>query len=485
MRTTSITRRVAAGLTGVALAAAGLLGVALPASATEDPAANPPTGNIDFKTLGSITVHKLTQPDTPGTQPGTGAETTVPTGSLPIQGVEFTVEKVNLDLSNPANWEGLSSLTVAQAKEKGTSPAGTGTTAADGTYKFSGLGVGLYIVTESNVAGATVDGKPVSIAGAGQPFLVSIPSAVKGQWLYDVHAYPKNSTTAIEKTVTEPTNPGLGSTVSWNVSATAPKLNSADKLTSFGISDTLDGRLTYTGVSGVTYNGVALADGDYQVDVAGQSVKVTLLAPGLAKVTATSGKALAVTISTTVNSLGENGIIPNTATVFTNVNGTEHSTDSNQPVTKWGAVKIVKQDKDNKSALQGAEFQVFASEADAVAGTNPITAGGASSFTTGADGSVTVPGLLVGQGDSRDYWIKETKAPAGYVLNATPIKVTVVPSGTATAVSVAVDNTKQDHPALPVTGGMGTLAFGVIGAALVAIAGGVALRSRRKGAGLK
>lgn len=48
---------------------------------------------------------------------------------------------------------------------------------------------------------------------------------------------------------------------------------------------------------------------------------------------------------------------------------------------------------DNTKSLQGAEFQVYASEADAKAGSNPIFVSGKTTFTTAANGIVAIDGL--------------------------------------------------------------------------------------------
>lgn len=47
-------------------------------------------------------------------------------------------------------------------------------------------GVGLYLVVETDY--------PDKVTNASAPFLVSLPTTIDGEWKYDVHAYPKNST---------------------------------------------------------------------------------------------------------------------------------------------------------------------------------------------------------------------------------------------------------------------------------------------------
>lgn len=66
-------------------------------------------------------------------------------------------------------------------------------------------------------------------------------------------------------------------------------------------------------------------------------------------------------------------------------------------------------------------------------------------------GKFKISGLTAG-----DYVLTETRAPAGYVLDDTPRKITVRGD---TAFEVPIGNTQSDVPQLPLTGGMGTFAI--------------------------
>lgn len=161
----------------------------------------------------------------------------------------------------------------------------------------------------------------------------------------------------------------------------------------------------------------------------------------------------------------------------------------------------------NESAyLAGAEFKLYANEGDAeaetpdaaikfvkvsdtqyrVATAEEIKSPGALTITdtiiTVNTGMVNIDGL--GEGD---YWLKETKEPSGFNKPADPFKInidaTFEADGTLKSSTVTVDttpNTADDHTVkienrqgtlLPGTGGMGTIAFTVVGVAV--IAGGV------------
>ena len=97
-------------------------------------------------------------------------------------------------------------------------------------------------------------------------------------------------------------------------------------------------------------------------------------------------------------------------------------------VAQKGAIKIVKQDKDSKKRLTGAEFQW-----------KDTVTGKTGTVTVGTDGTVTIPNLSV----NRTYEITETKAPTGYVLDKTVHKVTLTTAQANKTVTVTVDNVAQ------------------------------------------
>ncbi len=166
------------------------------------------------------------------------------------------------------------------------------------------------------------------------------------------------------------------------------------------------------------------------------------------------------------------------------------------------AVKAQKTDKENEP-LSGAEFGLFTDAACKNAYTQD---GAAVTAVSGADGSFSFTGLEEGT-----YWMKETAAPAGYLLNREVFQVVIaaeyeapdsknggeliswtititdedgreVASVTASAdTGLAVINTKTGL--LPSMGGRGTLAFTLIGCAVVVCAvAGVVIRRRRRAA---
>lgn len=132
--------------------------------------------------------------------------------------------------------------------------------------------------------------------------------------------------------------------------------------------------------------------------------------------------------------------------------------------------------------LAGAEFTLYkdstCTEAIVVEGETvkaTTTTNGNDKFYYGTHEFYFTPGV--------DYFVKETKAPAGYNINSTIFKVTAVakaytPVGTVENGAATV---VKDYPVtVPQTGGMGTMMFYVGGAALIACAGVLLFVLKRK-----
>ena len=100
----------------------------------------------------------------------------------------------------------------------------------------------------------------------------------------------------------------------------------------------------------------------------------------------------------------------------------------NKQQVQIGSIKIVKQDKESKKRLTGAEFQW-----------KDTVTGKTGTVTVGTDGTITIPNLTV----NRTYEITETKAPTGYVLDKTVHKVTLTSAQANKVVTVTVDNVAQ------------------------------------------
>ena len=451
----------------VALATLGAISIAGPASATDT------TGpNIDKNVKGSVTIHKFEQPHPASGLPNNG--TLVPQGDItakglkPIAGVVFSITPVTgIDLTTNKGWEDAEAAAKALSLN-GTLPAGLGTatnlpaTDANGVVAATDLSLGLYLVRE--VSG------PANIVSPAAPFLVTVPLPNIGNaagWNYDIHVYPKNAVaSAPTKAVDDSNAYALGDEVSWTVSASVPAFAAASDLKSYVLTDTLDARLDFVSAT-VSLGGTALTSADVTVAEVDNKVTATFTPAGLAKLAAAPGGSVTLVIKTDVIAVGD-GIIKNTA--FVNINGNEYKT--NEVQTTWAKLTIVKEDSATEAKLAGAVFEVYTS---ATGGTPLSFTPGGTAFTTGADGTVTIPGLKTGV----TYWLQEKTAPNGYYGIENRIEVQIA-KNSEVEVRKVVENTKIPAYALPLTGGDGALMFGIGGGALLLVAAGAAIVITRR-----
>lgn len=501
--------RQALAVTAVAVCAA--VGLAPPAAAAPiipDPAPQ-----------GSITVHKLLNP-TGALIEADGLENPSAPGT-PLPGIEFQIEPIaNVDLRTTAGWQ----TAGGYADDPSTIPAGdlgaavTGTTGdPDGTYTFSGLTIGAYLITENLTPAQLAEG----ITPAA-PFVVTVPITHPvdlNTWVYDVHVYPKNLQTTPLKAVDD--GPGttyqVGDLIDWTVSAPVP----AQSTDLYAFKDALVSHLTIPAPTAdnvdVTLGGTALvAVDDYTIayDAVGDNTPVvTLTTAGLTKLNAVAGtvQQITLTLTTEIVSLPADGRIVNTATVFPNsgypLAGPGVSTPAVE--SKFGRLDISKVDANTPAtALAGAEFKVFSSEADATAYAADPTANAAlpltgqqngagalvDTFTTGADGTVSIFGLRASNWEDgaeltdpvqfQNYWLLETKAPDGYELATAPfgpISVLYDDANPAAVPFGELDVPNVPKTTLPLTGGtIATWLFTVAGALILSGSALLLIRTRRR-----
>lgn len=477
-------------LLGVGLAGFGGLGTGAAQAA--------PIVDIDPDATASLHLHKLEQPDDFG-PPADGLETDT-AGQKPLSGVEFTVQRVSgIDLTTNAGWRDAAALSADEAAARAETPGRSGVTDADGNLSLTGLPLGLYLVTETSYPAGVTPSKP---------FLVTLPlthPTERDTWLYDVHVYPKNAVTGATKSVEDSAGVKLGDDVTWTIDADIPRVAEIDL---YRIVDKLDTRLDYKSATVRLTNDAALSEGtDYTIafDAATNTVTVEFTAAGRAILAANATQAqVEVVITTTANATGT---ITNEAIVYPNEASTEHRPGEpggpivTPPVdSRWGVIVIEKVegpagtvgDLSAGDPLAGAEFQVYASEADARAQRNPIVIDGGDTWTTGADGRAVISGLRYsnyadgkelqpGDPDYRSYWLVETKAPDGFELLAEPVQVDVT-SDDPNTIIVSIENVPHNAGwTLPLTGGAGTTLVTLLG--LLLLVGGTlfaVVRGRRR-----
>ena len=512
-----------------AAAAAGVLtlaflGLAPSAVATE----TPNYGNIKTDATGSLAIHKHLNGGGKDIGNPTGTPQNADSKGTPVQGVVFTAYPItDINLKDPAGWDTISDLSKAGVPDSAcTNPAAP----TLGAHKFGTPKVspatndeGLATITEMPVQAYLVceTTTPGNIVQKAKPFVVTVPhpntaAGADGQWIYDVHVYPKNEAISVEKSIQEQklNGYGVGSLIKFPVSSTAPTLDAKSFYKYFQLRDTLDDRLTAVTATEVSLEGTTLDPTDYKVDTKGQTVTVTFTAEGLKKIKAAPGKKVSAVFQGKVTE-ARNGAITNRAQVISDTVYAEQPPTpeeppanpndpptSNEVTSRWGDLLIKKVDThqqgQTKAGLQGAQFQLYKAK-NAYAGTctkdkegDPIAINGETTLTTDAQGDINVKGLFVSDsidGANRDnqkdatarcYVLVETKAPAGYVLPAGDAAVTAVKVkvGEETTDNVTVENTKQSVPGLPLTGANGMLILTASGASLLMIAVGSVLVAR-------
>ncbi|MFA5608363.1 MAG: SpaH/EbpB family LPXTG-anchored major pilin [Leucobacter sp.] len=508
-------RRITAAVGTFALALMGVIALSTPASAAIP-------ANIDTSRDGtsSITVHKHAEPAVPG-QPGDGSA--IPGGLPdPLNDVEFTLYPLTgIDLSTEAGWNTANTISAAinggatvtvndpvtsVTIDGETYPVGSGTTQeteTNGATTFGALDFGIYVVVE----GADNSTPGHNITNKAAPFVVSVPFATgDNTWLYDVHAYPKNSVTGIDKTVDAP-EPGSvedlnRDLVRWEISLEIPRLPAGETLTEVELVDTIDAtELAFvatppTGVTGNSYkvlnsSGIELTvpDGSFTWSPeppSGTTLTLAATADGLTWLqnNAQGGKVVASVLTRLMTA-----DVDVTNNVAGNINDTTVTTMKKAPTGELEIFKWANTDpeEDTVTGLSGAKFALYTSLADAQSNlvADRVVVGGVSEFgPTDTNGYLMISALKPGT-----YWLVETVAPTGYQLDQTPLEVLIVagetvrPSENDPEGSNYVDIENEQVPPweLPLTGSSGVLVFGLAGGALLAIAiGSAILAGRRK-----
>lgn len=390
--------------------------------------------------------------------------------------------------------------------------------ATDGKYTatFTNLDYGYYVVA---VPGATVADTNSQYAALVRVHSTSVDAEIKG-------ALPTvDKKVQVNGTGKDATDAKIGDTLTFTLTSTIPDMSAYDTYT-FNFKDTLSKGLTFERVTSVKVGDTTLTkDTDYTVTTAPADSGKTLLTVAMkdfkTKQQANAGKTITVTYTATLNKdavVGGAGNVNSATIQYSNdpsTNGTGESEPSKVRVFTYGfTVDKYTGDQytDAATRLAGAEFtlahkdgsaisfvQVSAGSATANAVYRVAKAGetGTTTITTPANGKVVFEGLKNGE-----YTLTETKAPAGYnkLASAIGVKVDGQNNGTDTThatVVIKYDNNNgsvydqtasngvipvQNKPGvvLPGTGGMGTIAFTVIGVLVIAL--GVAWTLKRKNA---
>lgn len=383
--------------------------------------------------------------------------------------------------------------------------------ATDGKYTatFTGLDYGYYVVA---VPGATVANTNGQYAALVRVHSTTVGVDIKG-------ALP----TVVKKVNGEgATHAQIGDTLTFTLTSTIPDMSAYNKYT-FKFKDTLSKGLSFKQVESVKVGDTTLTENtDYTVTrptVTDNTLTVDML--NFKNQQTNAGKTITVTYTATLNKdavVGGHGNTNSATIQYSNnpsTNGTGESEPSKVRVFTYGFTVdkyTGKNYDDTATRLAGAEFTLahkggtaisFVKVADS-ATQNAVyrvakadEAGATTTITTPANGKVDFRGL-----ENGEYTLTETKAPAGYnkLASAIGVKVDGQNNGTDTThatVVIKYDNNNgsvydqtasngvipvQNKPGvvLPGTGGMGTIAFTVIGVLVIAL--GVAWTLKRKNA---
>ena len=386
------------------------------------------------------------------------------------------------------------------------------------TASVSGLTMGVYLVTAT---GGTAVYRPT--------VAMITPEESNGSWTITENAQVglKSSPVSLVKTITAVNGSadttavssdgkravaGIGDTVSYKLEVDVPEYPSQSVSRIFTITDTMPDGLTLQ------------TDGIKVVDQAGNEITIPT---GL--ITATERRLtinldnsdlitgitkLVVTYDAQLNAsatIGTEGNVNTAALTYTNnpygtvpddtdfaakaraVSGSDNTKNTKTfmdtaTVYTFG-IEVAKVAKGTKTGLRGAVFELKLKDTTqkigftGSGGAYTKAADGTAALTTGTDGKLTLKGLAPGT-----YKLKETKAPAGYVLSAGETEITIAdtdfdgipdskeqPTTDTTTtqttekdnglVSITVENTKGFT--LPRTGGIGTVLFSMIGIVLM------------------
>ena len=528
---TTKTRRSLSLLAAFAVAAGAL---ALPAATSATQAAPafglaatteraPSLVDLDTTKTGSITIHKLVKDATNGTTAGNGLEDPNASGT-PLDGATFTVEKLtNVDLTTQAGWEKLAGYNgnVDTAKADGVDAAKTKTTAGGGLATFDSLPLGAYVVTETKTPAGYVGSKP---------FIITVPMTHPtdlNKWVYDVHAYPKNSKAGIEKTVKDDTTPAIGSAISYTIKSDIP---AAEALDYYDVVDQYDKRVELPEadialkiIDGKTGEVALAKDTDYKLIAADGTDGKTkfwtaeFTAAGRAKLVANrkddNTKVQMDLAGTVKDKVEADGLFKNKAILLPNApsNGWKPNSGTVPPpdypnsevVSKFGKVKITKVSaKDAATKLSGAQFEVYKCTPQSTPTANfesvdasldeKLSPAGKETYETDANGEVTIDGLRNNDWENNEavtnpgyYCLVETKAPEGFELQTRPIAFQILEGNSNADNEYTLNTTVKDVPKnggfnLPLTGAAGVGVLIGAGALLVGGSGAIALANKRR-----
>lgn len=405
-------------------------------------------------------------------------------GTTPIQGVEFTAQ---VSVDNGTTWNDYVPAEQTQAVKL--------TTDSEGKVELTNLPItynektALYrlIETKAKDENYVLDNKYASTIKVNSDGTVTVTdtrantsnTAAKGE-ITVVNEIP--TVTKKVKGNLDVASANFTDTVPFTITASLPSI--IGDMTTFTLTDTLPAGLST--LSNIKVNGTIssgteeIASTAYTMTNENGVLTITFKPTEITKYSAVivTYDAAFDTTKAVIGSEGNENTVVLTYTNNVDTQGKEVSTktaeDSAKVVT--GGIKIKKVDPD-KNVLAGAKFKIATTEENAknsvfVKGTD----GQDIMVTSGSDGYATINGLQYEDDEKeRSYYLVEIESPTytdvngdtqHYTLLKAPLKVAV--SGVSHTIDIEVINREQT--VLPLTGGVGTIVFIVLGIVLFVIA---------------
>ena len=154
---------------------------------------------------------------------------------------------------------------------------------------------------------------------------------------------------------------------------------------------------------------------------------------------------------------------------WTTVDENEWISDHDKVYVNTYKLSIFKYDQANpEKGLEGAKFELYQKDNE-----GNVVEGSVVELTSDANGNIMVDGM-----DAGTYYLKETKAPEGYVCSDKELEI-VIAEYAANVLNFAI-SVNFANSQIPHTGGMGTTLFSIVGGALIATAGVIFVISRKK-----
>lgn len=389
------------------------------------------------------------------------------------------------------------------------------------TATFTGLDYGYYVVA---VPGATLANASSQYATLVSVHSTSVTAEIKG------NLPTVDKKVQVNGTGKDATDAKIGDTLTFTLTSTIPDMSAYSTYT-FNFKDTLSKGLTFGQVTSVKVEGAnspLTVNTDYTVTTPTASNNNTLtvaMKDFKTKQQVNAGKKITVTYTATLNKdavVGGAGNVNSATIQYSNdpsTDGTGESEPSKVRVFTYGFT-VDKYTGDNytdgAARLAGAKFTLapkngnpmsFVKVKDGNATENAVyrvatddekASTTTTTIITPASGKVDFQGLKNGE-----YTLTETEAPAGYnkLASAIGVKVDGQNNGTDTTHATVTITYNNDNNGsnynqtasngvipvqnksgviLPGTGGMGTIAFTVIGVLVIAL--GVAWTLKRKNA---